>query len=122
MRVTAMRGTILAFLLIASICFQGVALAKQVLASAKGGDAAHSLLHAGSVPHHHHRGSVHKDTSKESKQHVQDDSCAGVAGMPPTPIRAVSLVLTAGEATGAHPQGHDTPFIEGLKRPPRLDA
>ena len=120
MQVTAMRRAILVFVLVASICFQGMALAAQFVAR-QGGDAAHALLHAEAVPHHHHHhdGSIHKDQSKKSKQHVQNDCCASVAGIPPSAIRAVQLPQPARQTAAVQPRGHDSPFIEGLKRPPR---
>ena len=116
-----MRRAILVFLLVASIGFQGIALAGQVVAR-EGGDAAHALLHAEAVPHHHddHDGSIHKDQSKKSKQHVQDDCCASVAGILPSAIRTVPLPQPAREPAAAQPRGHDSPFLEGLKRPPRV--
>ena len=86
-----MRRAILVFILALSICFEGFALAGQVVARDRGGDAAHALLHAEAVPHHyHHRdGSIPKDPSKKSKQHVHNDCCAGVlpARRPSIPSR-----------------------------------
>jgi hypothetical protein len=124
MHFTTMRRAILVFLLAASICFQGIALAGQVIARDRGGDAAHAMLHADAVPHHHHRhdGSIHKDQSTKSKQHVQNDNCASVAGIPPSAIRAPELPQPSRETAGAQPRGHDSAFIEGLKRPPRTIA
>ena len=119
-----MRRAILVFVLAVSICFQGVALAGQVIARDRDGDAAHAMLHAEAVPHHHHHhdGSIHKDQSKKSKQHVQNDCCASVAGIPPAAIRAAQPPQPARETAEAQPRGHDSPFIEGLKRPPRTMA
>lgn len=118
-----MRKTACVFVLIASICFQGAALAKQILAWDGSGDASHSMLHAEAVPHHHHPhdGSIHKDLSKKSKQHVQSDHCASVAGIPPSAIRTLGPQPAPGIAA-AEPRGHDCAFIEGLKRPPRTTA
>jgi len=117
-----MRRAILVFLLAASICFQGVALAGQVIARDRSGDAAHAMLHAEAVPHHHHRGSIHKDQSKESRQHVENDCCTSVAGIPPSAIRAPQMPQPERESAEAQPRGHDSAFIEGLKRPPRTMA
>ena len=124
MHVTPMRRAILAFVLAVSICFQGFALAGQVIARDRGGDAAHALLHAEAVPHHHHHhdGSIHKDQSKKSKQHVQNDCCASVAGIPSSAIRALELPQPSRETAEVLPRGHDSAFIEGLKRPPRTIA
>ena len=115
-----MRKTACVFILIASICFQGVALAKQVLAWHRSGDAAHAMLHADAVAHHHHEdGSVHKDTSRKSKQHVQSDGCASVAGIPPSRIGSFAALKPVRPPADIARGGHDSPFLEGLKRPPR---
>ena len=120
MHFTAMRRAILVFVLVASICFQGVALAGQVIARDRGGDAAHSMLHVEGVAHHHHHdGSVHKDTSKKSKQHVQNDCCASVAGIPSSGIGAIAALNPAHAPADIARSGLDSPFLEGLKRPPR---
>jgi hypothetical protein len=118
-----MRRAILVCVLVVSICFQGMALAGQVVARDRGGDAAHSMLHTEGVPHHHqHDGSIHKDQSKKSMQHVQNDCHASVAAIPPSAIRAMPLPHPARECLAAQPRGHDSAFIEGLKRPPRAMA
>ena len=118
-----MRKTACVFVLIASICFQGVALAKQVLALDRGGDAAHSVLHAGGVAHHHHEdGSIQKDSSTKSKQHVQSDGCASVAGLPPSDTGAVVALNPSPPPADLARDGHRAPFLEGLKRPPRKSA
>lgn len=118
-----MRKTACVFVLIVSICFQGVALAKQVLTRDRGGDAAHATLHAEGVAHHHHEdGSVHKDTSGKSKQHVQSDGCASVAGIPPSRIGAFAALNPVRPPADISRVGHDSPFLEGLKRPPRNTA
>lgn len=115
-----MHRTIPVFLLVVSICFQGVALAKQALARDRSGDAAHSMLHAEGVAHHHHEdGAVHKDDSTQSKQHVQNDGCASVAGIPPSHIDAIAAMNPRQAPAGIACEGHDSPFLEGLKRPPR---
>lgn len=118
-----MRKTACVFVLIASICFQGVALAKQVLAWDRGGDPAHAMLHADKVAHHHHEdGSVHKDTSGKSKQHVQNDGCTSAAGIPSSRIGAVAALNPVRPPADIARCGHDSPFLEGLKRPPRNTA
>jgi hypothetical protein len=118
-----MRKSACVFVLIASICFQGIALAKQVLAWERSGDAAHSVLHEGGVAHHHHEdGSVHKDTSPKSKQHVQNDCCSIVAGLPPSGTSAVPALNPSQPPADRAGNKHVAPFLEGLKRPPRALA
>lgn len=115
-----MRKTVCALVLIASICFQGLALAQQVLAWDRSGDAAHAALHTDGVAHHHlEDGSVHTDVSPKSKQHVQNDGFASVAGLPPSDIGA-EVSLDPSQVPGdVVRSGYGTPFLEGLKRPPR---
>ena len=118
-----MPKTACALVLNASICFQGVALAKQVLAWDRSGDAAHAGLHADGVAHHHHEdGSVHQDASQKSKQHVQSDGFASVAGLPPSDTGAVVALNPSQPPADIARNGHGTPFLEGLKRPPRKIA
>lgn len=115
-----MRKTACVLVLIASICFQGVALAKQVLTWDRSGDAAHSVLHADGIAHHHHEDrSVHKDMSPKSKQHVQSDGCASVAGIPPSGIGAGAALNPVQPLADIARDGHDSPLLEGLERPPR---
>jgi hypothetical protein len=115
-----MRRAFIVIAVIGSLCFQGVALARQVLAWDHGGDAAHSVLHAGGVAHHHHEdGSVHRDTSQKSKQHVQNDGCASVAMIPAPDASGVGAWAASGGGADSPSEGYDSPFLEGLKRPPR---
>lgn len=118
-----MRKTACAFVLIASICIQGLALAKQVLAWDRSGDAAHAALHDDGVAHHHlEDGSLARDTSPKSKQHVQNDGFASVAGLPPSGTGTVLALNTSLPPAGITRIEHGTPFLEGLKRPPRKVA
>lgn len=111
------------FVLIASICFQGAALAKQVLAWDRSGDAAHSVLHADGVAHHHDEdGSVRQDTSPKSKQHVQNDCFGSVAGLLPADTGAVPALNPSQPPAHVTRSWRGTPFLEGLKRPPRRIA
>ena len=115
-----MRRAFIVFVLIGSLCFQGVALAARVLAWNPGGDGAHSVLHVAGVAHHHHEdGSVHKDGSRKSKQHVQNDGCAGLAMMPARDASPAGAWAGCEDAAIAPSGGYDSPFLEGLKRPPR---
>lgn len=116
-----MRRAFFVFVLALSICFQGIALGGQVVARDLGESAAHALMHAEAVPHHHHAGTIHKDLSKKSMRHVQGDCCACVAFIAPSALGAAQAVPARAIAQ-AEPRGHDSAFIEGLKRPPRASA
>src|SRR5262245_29755304 len=114
------RRIFLVFWLVAGLCLQGFALAGQMTALAKGGDAAHAALHMDGVAHHHEGdGSIQKDESKKSLDHLKSDCCFQVAGVlpqgaasvPQMPLDRSHAVLRADE--------YDPPFLEGLIRPPR---
>ncbi len=115
-----MRRAVLVFGFILSIAFQGMALAGQVLGWDRSGDTAHSVLHADGVAHHHDdAGTAIPDASEESQQHVQHDCCTTVALMPPSSAGSVGALGAARGAANAPPEGHDSAFLEGLRRPPR---
>jgi len=115
-----MRRAILVFGLIVSIGFQGMALAGRILGSDRSGDTAHAVLHADGVAHHHDgAGKVHKDASEKSQRHMQHDGWAQVAGVLPAAPAGVVESPVASSRVISVDQAHDSPFLEGLKRPPR---
>lgn len=115
-----MRKAVLILGLILSIGFQGFALASQVLGWDRCGDTAHSVMHAEHVAHHHeHDGTVHKDASKKSLQHVQDHCCVQCACVLPSGIPPLAASPDDRSGIEAVCAGHDSAFLEGLKRPPR---
>jgi hypothetical protein len=114
------RRLALVLCLIAGLCLQGFALAGQMAALARTGDAVHSALHLDAVSHHHgHDGSIHKDASKKSLKHVHGGCCMQLAGVLPAAPPKVPGLHVASARLDAADLGHDSPFIEGLKRPPR---
>ena len=115
-----MRRLILVLGLIAGLCLQGFALAGQMAALARTGDAVHSALHLDAVSHHHeHDGSIHQDASKKSLKHVHGDCCIQLAGVLPAAPPQVPGLQVASARVDVAEHGHDSAFIEGLKRPPR---
>ena len=115
-----MRRAILVFGLIVSIGFQGMALAGRILGSDRSGDAAHAVLHADAVAHHHDDdGTVRKDASEKSQRHMQHDGWTQVAGVLPAAPAGVAESPVAPSRVIPVDQAHDSPFLEGLKRPPR---
>lgn len=114
-----MRRLILVLCLIAGLCLQGFALAGQMAALARTGDALHCALHLDAIAHHHeHDGSIHKDASKKSRVHVQGDCCIQLAGAVPAALAEVPPPVAAPLASSID-QPRESPFLEGLKRPPR---
>ena len=114
-----MRRLVLVFCLIAGLVIQGFALAGQLSAFAQGG-ALHAALHLEKVAHHHdHHGSIHKDGSKKSLNHVQADCCLQLAAVLPEGAPVMPVVPMDRSRADGGTDGHDSPFLEGLKRPPR---
>ena len=115
-----LRNALLVFCLVAGLCLQGFALAGQMVALAQGGDPAHAAMHMDSVAHHHeHDGSIHKDASRKSIDHLKADCCVQVAGVLPQGVPPVPQMPVDRSRAGLLPDAHDSPFLEGLMRPPR---
>lgn len=115
-----MRRAVLILGLILSIGFQAFALASGVSGWDRGGTAAHSVMHAEHVAHHHERdGTIHKDESKKSLQHVQNDCCVHGACVLPSGVPPLAALPEDRSGIEAVCAGHDSAFLEGLKRPPR---
>lgn len=80
----------------------------------------HAVAHLLQEPHHHHDdGSLHSDTSQESAKHLNaDDGIGSTAILTKTVELAVAVFpRTAPPGLWLHPP--NTPFLEGLRRPPR---
>ena len=115
-----MRKALLVFCLIAGLCLQGFALAGQMSAFARDGGATHSALHIEAVAHHHDPdGSIQRDSSKKSLKHLQADCCVQLAAVLPEGVPAVPAAPLDRSRVHAGADGHDSPFLEGLMRPPR---
>lgn len=115
-----MRRTFLVVCLIAGLCLQGFALARQMTAFGKGGDAVHAALHLDAVVHHHDGdGSIHRDASKKSIDHLKADCCVQVAGLLPQSAPPVPVLPLDRSRAELRPDAHDSPYLEGLMRPPR---
>jgi len=137
--------------LMLSMLMQAITLGSP-LASGSGGQAAlHALLHWAGLAHHHHQpvplseedlkafeafgdlglptgamvasDTCHQDQSPDSTQHVLMDGClSGVAMIPSWPD-AVPARLPRLAAPGAPAEtAPATPFLEGLRRPPKQIA
>ncbi len=106
--------------LILAVGFQGFAFANRILGTDRGGDTAHAVLHAEGVAHHHDgHGGIQQDDSDASKQHVQHDCCTPFTAVLPAAALAVAAPLLGSTLAHAVDRRHDSPYLEGLKRPPR---
>jgi hypothetical protein len=96
----------------------GFAAAGQSLVRAMD-DPKHAAAHLMQEAHHHHDdGSFHQDDSQESAKHVADD-CMGCAALTTATVEMAVAVFpdTVPGGLSLHPPS--TPFLEGLRRPPR---
>lgn len=110
-------------LLIVSLLWNTFAMAQPALVAEHGDEVAHVLAHLENEPHHHHGdGDFHQDSSGESVQHVYADGCANVPGF--IPVQAYPSFSHAGSAVRQARAflAHDSPILEGPKRPPRSAA
>jgi hypothetical protein len=104
------------FVLMLSLCVQGLSFAGHAAASDEA--LIHAVMHWQESGHHHHDdGSLHEEESDESRAHAMVESCPFIIVMP-----------QADNATDFHPPAprieNDAvappPFLEGIRRPPRL--
>jgi hypothetical protein len=118
-----MRKAPLVFLLVLSLLWHSFAMANGAWAYAHGDDLAHAVMHLDNEPHHHHDdGSYHHDDSDESLKHVYTDGCANAAGVLPACSASVLGDARTLEKFSPAPPAHDSPILEGPRRPPRLAA
>ncbi len=109
-------------LLLTFACWQTLAIGGYAQALSGVEQGAHVVLHWQEQPHHHHDdGSVSQDDSDESIQHVVADGCPGGAAVLPASV--VLFIPTAVERpfSGGGP-APPWPYLDGLKRPPRLTS
>ena len=110
-------------LIIVSLLWHTFAMAHAMLASGHAEGVAHVALHLENEPHHHHDdGSFHQDRSDESVQHVHADGCANTAGVVPTHLPSGTTELRSALQPSTGRTAHDSPILEGPRRPPRLTA
>jgi hypothetical protein len=111
------------FLLVISLLWHTFAMTHVGLQYDHGDGAAHVALHLEKEPHHHHDdGTFHQDDSDESVQHVYADACASTAGFVPTHSPTIARDGCAVAGASAAPTAHDSPILEGPRRPPRTSA
>ena len=118
-----MRKAPTVLLLMISLLWHTFAMAQAGLQYGHGDGAAHVVLHLEKEPHHHHDdGTFHQDDTDESVKHVYADSCANTAAFVPTHAPSVAREGCALTQSSSVPIRHDSPILEGPRRPPRLTA
>jgi hypothetical protein len=114
-----MRYRFLALLVVASVVFQSMAAAGQLIAHAADG-VEHLLMHAEKAPHHHDDdGSLHEDDSDQSARHLQSDNALNLVALPSLAAtglqQAPPLAVTSSSVLEVPP-----PVLDGPNRPPRI--
>lgn len=81
----------------------------------------HLAMHWEKQTHHHHDDeSFHQDDSDQSIQHIQADGWLNAASLPARDLsHGLAVVPSAAHDLNPGP-APPVPFLEGLKRPPRL--
>lgn len=104
-----------------SMLWQATAVAGPMVFAGSEGDGEHALLHWQEAGHHHHGdgdSDLHEDDSVASKQHVLlDDALSSPA------LYTAQFQLTVDRSDNplliADERPTPSPFVEGLRRPPR---
>ncbi|RYF32135.1 MAG: hypothetical protein EOO23_00095 [Comamonadaceae bacterium] len=113
---------LLAVILLLSFFCQAFATARQVVAfDHEGGfHVEHSEMHLEGAAHHHDEdGVMHQDNSQESIQHMLAEASPGTAALfhfPQLSLPADRSPTPAVNAESVSP----SPYLDGLRRPPRL--
>ena len=115
-----MRRGVILFLLMLSAFWQAFAVAGQAAAMAKAEERQHAAMHFEEISHHHEDdGTVVVDDSQASREHVHADGSVGT----PALWSAVSLpAIVCSSAKPAAPPmlASPAPYLDGLRRPPRI--
>ncbi|MGR4867932.1 hypothetical protein ACIPRI_03565 [Variovorax sp. LARHSF232] len=107
-------------LLLISAFWQALAVGGHAQALGDLEEAAHAVIHWQEQPHHHHDdGSVSHDVSEESVQHIVADGCLGGAAVLPATISLFIPAAIERPFLGSEP-APPWPYLDGLRRPPRL--
>jgi len=113
---------LLAVILLLSVFCQAFATARQTIVLDHGSvfQIGHAAMHFEGASHHHDEdGIAHQDDSQESIQHMLADAGPGTAALfllpqPSLPFGRLSAPAVATESVGP------PPYLDGLRRPPRL--
>ena len=101
-----------------TLAFAG--LGHGIASSAQAADRdGHAFLHLTEQAHHHHDDGVHLDESSESTQHMQAEGLIGTAGLLPTDYHFLATTPPLDPLPAFAGSLSPTPFLEGLKRPPK---
>ncbi len=86
-------------------------------------DLSHAAMHEAGISHHHnHDGSSSRDNSDEARQHVQHDHCPNTPALPASTCNAGPSLAGSADIPALSQLPHPSPYLEGPRRPPRLNA
>lgn len=117
-----MRRSAVIFVMLFTMLWQSVALARPGSTVNVLADLEHAALHWQEEGHHHHDdGTFHLDDSQASTLHVLSDHLTATTAL----LSAVSHHFPPSASArpgGLHDDRVPDPFLDGLLRPPRLHA
>ncbi|WP_157991576.1 hypothetical protein [Caldimonas tepidiphila] len=110
-----------ALLLVALLPWQSLAWAADTACEHGVHEASHAVAHwLGEAHHHHDDGSVHEDDSVESLLHLHADSHLNSVSVLPAELTWLPSLPPSKGPPSLHSSLHPAPFLEGLRRPPRI--
>jgi len=117
-----MLRTFVHLFLLLCLCWQALAVAGQMPLEASHEELEHAVLHWSGQGHHHDdEGTLHQDESDQSTQHiVADGVVTSPALWPDSRFSFAAQVRAAPSAADEAVPLH--PFVDKLRRPPRLNA
>lgn len=117
-----MRRKLVVVLMVVAAFWQVLAVGGRPSVFAGSREAMHTMLHWQGQAHHHHKdGSITQDVSRESVQHVVFDGVFASPAVASEPSLALPAVEVARPPVADELSG-PSPYLAGLKRPPRLLA
>jgi hypothetical protein len=117
-----MRRSAVLLVMLMAMLWQSVALARMGPAISVLVDREHAALHWLEEGHHHHEdGSLHRDDSAESAQHMVADHPSAALAMA-APASHDFRPLGSAAPAGRHATAGPDPTLSGLLRPPRCRA
>jgi hypothetical protein len=117
-----MRRSAILLVLLCSMLWQSVAMARIGSTVNPLADLEHATLHwQGEAHHHHEDGSYHQDDSKESVQHVVTDHLNASLALAASSSHDFTPLVSAAP-DGLHERLVPNPALDGLLRPPRSQS
>mgnify|MGYP000925898705 CR=1 FL=1 len=118
-----MRSPLVIVVFLFALLVQSVAAAGHGLRLEFSADLSHAAMHEAGISHHHnHDGTSSRDNSDEAKQHVQHDHCPNSPALPASVCSAGPESAGMAALPALSQRALPAPYLEGPRRPPRLNA